>query len=213
MKTLPLGDANAFSWLPTKLIIQNRRQLGVMISWRENERKNADGTAENCTSFLRQPTQARLTSASPATTFAICNIQPMGRCTYPLGGTSNPKCFAPDRRTQDTAKSQFCPTVPRRTQHTPWTPPQTSCRSSMLVSRHLHRLLTVSVALGAPAASRGISSTASEASQMQQQAAYAPGRQGSNYVGRFVELNRPTNKTRRRQRRLEPPILYGIRSL
>lgn len=41
-RSLPLGDANLFIAPGDSTNVDNRRQLGVMISWRENERSDAD---------------------------------------------------------------------------------------------------------------------------------------------------------------------------
>lgn len=84
-------------------------------------------------------------------------------------------------------------------------PCKPGCRSSSWMVGISIGLLTVSVALGALMASRGISSTVSEVSQMQQQAAYA-----FRVIGQqlrqagSVELNLAYNKTDE-QKKAEPP--------
>ena len=97
MKTLPFGDANVFL-AADETVNTNRRQLGVMISWRENERKNADGTTDtNYTSVFAAASTGSANVSCPSD--RICHlqyIQPVGRCTpYPMGGASNPQVFCP----------------------------------------------------------------------------------------------------------------------
>lgn len=99
--TLPLGDARIFM-ASGETDATNRRQLGVMISWRENERRiEKDGKEERDTNYFKVFETAK-TAASDGVncpTDRICHlqyIQPMARCMpYYLGGASNPQIFCP----------------------------------------------------------------------------------------------------------------------
>lgn len=93
--TMPLGDASIF-FVADEPAAGNRRQLGVMISWRENER--ADGAGDN--TYM-----AGLTPSSTGTANVSCPagrschlqyIQPTARCTpYVSGGDPNPPLYCP----------------------------------------------------------------------------------------------------------------------
>ena len=92
-KTLPLGDAAVFL-AADETTAANRRQLGVMVSWKENE-----ASAE---SAFRAPMLTASTGGAGVSCPAdrICHlqyIQPSSRCApYSLGGASNPQTFCPN---------------------------------------------------------------------------------------------------------------------
>lgn len=95
--TMPLGDASVFL-VADETDPANRRQLGVMISWRENERKKTDGTDDSTYTAGLAPTSTGNANVSCPTgrTCHLQYIQPTSRCTpYTLGGTSNPQAFCP----------------------------------------------------------------------------------------------------------------------
>lgn len=87
--TLPLADASIFS-VGDETIAGNRRQLGVMISWRENEK---DSSTANLFKI-----DATTTGSASCPTNSVCHlqyIQVASRCaTYNLGG-STPLDFCP----------------------------------------------------------------------------------------------------------------------
>lgn len=100
-ETLPLGDARVFL-ASGETDVSNRRQLGVMISWRENEiRTVKDGKeerdADSFKFFETAKTAANDGVACPAD--RICHlqyIQPMARCTpYMINNDDNPQVFCP----------------------------------------------------------------------------------------------------------------------
>lgn len=95
---LPLGDATTFL-VKGETINGARRQLGVMVSWRENERSGADAD-------YRRPFQTPTTDAANADVECpegrICHlqfIQPTARCTS-------------DLRVGEDITVLFCPAVP-----------------------------------------------------------------------------------------------------
>ena len=95
--SLPLSDAVVFE-VADETLANNNRQLGVLISWRENER--ADGTvAENAAyKGVFTPDATGVAGAScPAN--RICHLQYIqltARCTpYLLGGVAAPTVFCP----------------------------------------------------------------------------------------------------------------------
>jgi type IV pilus assembly protein PilV len=95
--SLPLSDANVFE-VVDETVANNRRQLGVMISWRENER--ADGTAADNAIY-----QGVFTPDATGVAGAVCPanrichlqyIQLTARCTpYLMGGAAAPTVFCP----------------------------------------------------------------------------------------------------------------------
>jgi type IV pilus assembly protein PilV len=97
--TMPLGDASVFL-VADETDASNRRQLGVMMSWRENERehKKADGTVDtNYTAGIAPAGTGGANVNCP--TDRICHlqyIQVISRCApYTLGGASSPQVFCP----------------------------------------------------------------------------------------------------------------------
>lgn len=94
---LPLSDAYIFL-AADDTVANNRRQLGVMISWRENERTKPDGTKDkDFTNILMSiDTGAAKVSCPDNSTCHLQYIQPSSRCIpYPLGGEDNPQLFCP----------------------------------------------------------------------------------------------------------------------
>ncbi|MGV8805282.1 MAG: type IV pilus modification protein PilV [Polaromonas sp.] len=97
--TLPSGDANIFL-VADETVAANRRQLGVMISWRANERMREGETTADTNAY-----KAVFATASTGTAGVSCPdgrichlqyIQPNSRCSpYTLGGTANPQVFCP----------------------------------------------------------------------------------------------------------------------
>ncbi len=101
-RSLPMGDANIFIPPGEGATLNNRRQLGVMISWRENERTDLDATDRQNT----DATQVRANdgtfsagagSAASCPTNRSCQLQYLpvaARCAPDLReGTANPKYF------------------------------------------------------------------------------------------------------------------------
>jgi type IV pilus assembly protein PilV len=97
--TMPLGDASLFV-VADETVAANRRQLGVMISWRfsEREHKLADGTDDGAYTAAFAPASTG-TAAVSCPVDRVCHlqyIQPTSRCTpYTLGGALNPQVFCP----------------------------------------------------------------------------------------------------------------------
>lgn len=105
--TLPLGDANVFQVTDTTGT-NTRAQLGVMISWRENERAsdNANaGAAASENAAYRAPFSVGTVVASAAGASVSCPadrichlqyVQPTLRCLpYLAGGAANPPAVCP----------------------------------------------------------------------------------------------------------------------
>ncbi len=97
LNALPSADANVFV-VADETIANNRRQLGVMISWRENER--ADGSASEATAyksvFTPDSTGAAGVSCPADRSCHLQYIQLNARCApYTAGGASNPLVFCP----------------------------------------------------------------------------------------------------------------------
>ena len=101
-RSLPMGDANIFIPPGEGATLNNRRQLGVMISWRENERTDLDATDRQNT----DATQVRANdgtfsagagSAASCPANRSCQLQYLpvaARCAPDLReGTANPKYF------------------------------------------------------------------------------------------------------------------------
>lgn len=103
--TMPLGDAAVFATAGTAGS-NTRTQLGVMISWRENERQRDDlSAAENEAFRTSLATDPVLAGAGAATTTFSCPdnrtchmqyLQPTMRCTpYTVGDPANPPVICP----------------------------------------------------------------------------------------------------------------------
>ena len=94
---LPLGDANVF--VVDDEATSVRRQLGVMISWRENERKKADGTDDSDYLAAFTPNSTGTTAAVTCPANRSCHLQYIqltSRCEpYLLGGVAFPQIFCP----------------------------------------------------------------------------------------------------------------------
>lgn len=93
--TMPLGDASVFV-VADETDANNRRQLGVMVSWRENERVRAgDSTADTAAYKAIFATASTGTAAVSCPTDRICHlqyIQPTARCA---SGGSNQQGLCP----------------------------------------------------------------------------------------------------------------------
>lgn len=87
--TLPLSDASIFS-IGDETVASNKRQLGVMISWRENEKDSSTGSIFKI--------DAATTGSTSCPSNSVCHlqyIQVASRCaTYSVGGTT-PLDFCP----------------------------------------------------------------------------------------------------------------------
>jgi type IV pilus assembly protein PilV len=105
--TMPLGDANVFQVTDTTGT-NTRAQLGVMISWRENERASDNSnagaaTAENTAYRAPFSVSTVVTNAAGASISCpadrICHLQylqPTLRCLpYLAGGATNPPAVCP----------------------------------------------------------------------------------------------------------------------
>lgn len=81
--TMPLGDASIFV-VADETDANNRRQLGVMVSWRENERVRAGDSAADTAAYKAIfTTPSTGTAAVTCPTDRICHlqyIQPTARC-------------------------------------------------------------------------------------------------------------------------------------
>lgn len=88
---LPLGDANLFV-AAGEDVESNRRQLGVMIRWRENERKGADSSYLSAINVAADGGS----SASCGTGYT-CHLQyiPVSARCAPYKGTSTARYFCP----------------------------------------------------------------------------------------------------------------------
>lgn len=92
--TLPLGDAAVFQ-SADEATPANRRQLGVMLSWRENE---ADAAAAAV--FTPDNTGAAGITCPPNRICHLQYIQLNSRCTiYTAGGPGQDKFFCPSAKT------------------------------------------------------------------------------------------------------------------
>lgn len=100
-KTLPLGDARIFfSAAEVGGSDENRRQLGVIVSWRENERHHlkADGSKDSAyTVPFNIPDNGDISGACPEN--SICHLQyiyVVGRCMpYQYSGENPPPIYCP----------------------------------------------------------------------------------------------------------------------
>lgn len=99
--TMPLGDASVFivadeADAANPAVVANRRQLGVMISWRENERVRTGDTAAETAAYkamFAPDSTGSVAVACPAD--RICHlqyIQPTARCA---AGGSNAQGLCP----------------------------------------------------------------------------------------------------------------------
>jgi len=90
-RALPLGDANLFTSAGED-VAANRRQLGVMIRWRENERKGADSDYRSAINAAAD-SGATVTCAEGYT----CHLQyiPVSARCAPYKGTSTARYFCP----------------------------------------------------------------------------------------------------------------------
>lgn len=100
-ETLPLGDARIFL-ASGENDNSNRRQLGVIISWRENEiRTIKDGKEERDTDSFKffETAKTSTNDSIECPTDRICHmqyIQPIARCIpYTINNDSNPQIFCP----------------------------------------------------------------------------------------------------------------------
>lgn len=95
--TLPLGDAAVF-FAADEIDTGNRRQLGVMVSWRENEKVRATDSAAD-TAAYKQPFTVTGASNVSCPANRICHLQyiPLAnRCLpYLLSGSADPNFFCP----------------------------------------------------------------------------------------------------------------------
>lgn len=89
--TLPLGDANLFT-AAGEDVAANRRQLGVMIRWRENERKGADSNYLSAINAAADSGTA--VSCGDGYTCHLQYIPVSARCA-PYKGTSPARYFCP----------------------------------------------------------------------------------------------------------------------
>jgi type IV pilus assembly protein PilV len=87
---LPNSDVNIFT-VPDETVLNNNRQLGVMISWRENEKDSTTGAIFKIT--------ATDTGAAACPADRICHLQYIqltSRCAqYSMGGPTLQQTFCP----------------------------------------------------------------------------------------------------------------------
>lgn len=92
--SLPAADANVFE-VADETIINNRRQLGIMIRWRENER--ADGTAAENAAYKGVFTPDATGTGTVCAAGYSCHLQYIqltSRCMpYVLGGAAAPAVY------------------------------------------------------------------------------------------------------------------------
>lgn len=97
--TMPSGDANIFL-VADETVAANRRQLGVMISWRANERTREGETTADTNAYKAVFATANTGTAGVSCPAGrICHLQYIqlnSRCSpYTLGGAANPQVFCP----------------------------------------------------------------------------------------------------------------------
>ena len=97
---LPRGDANVFVVPDEAGAVAGRRQLGVMVSWRESEKSasKADGTADSTYSAATAvaSTGGANVSCPAGTTCHLQYIQVTSRCSpYTLDGAATAPLFCP----------------------------------------------------------------------------------------------------------------------
>ncbi len=91
-QSLPLGHARVFV-VDSENVAADRRQLGVMISWRENERAMADSSY---TAALQSPDSTASGVGCPAgRSCHVQYIQPGARC-IPYGASGTAQVMCPD---------------------------------------------------------------------------------------------------------------------
>lgn len=90
-RALPLGDANLFTSAGED-VAANRRQLGVMIRWRENERKGADSNYRSAINAAADSGAA--VNCGEGYTCHLQYIPVSARCA-PYKGTSTARYFCP----------------------------------------------------------------------------------------------------------------------
>lgn len=91
-----IADANVF--LVSDETGSNRRQLGVMISWRENERKKKDGTTDTNYASVFVPDSTGTAAGVSCPTSRSCHLQYIqltSRCEPYLGDPDNPQVYCP----------------------------------------------------------------------------------------------------------------------
>ncbi len=99
-ETLPLGDATIFL-SSGETNIKNRRQLGVMISWRENEKKKSDGSTDTAYMGIFKTADTSGSNGVTCPEGSICHlqyIQPMARCSprdIEITGTEYKQIYCP----------------------------------------------------------------------------------------------------------------------
>lgn len=85
--TLPLGDATTFL-VADETDLNGRRQLGVMLSWRESERRGKDETDDQQEAyrkpFISTSTGSAAVECAPGRICHLQYIQPTARCTVGL---------------------------------------------------------------------------------------------------------------------------------
>ncbi len=97
VNTLPLADVNIFT-VADETDPLNRRQLGVMISWRENERGDSNAAYKDV--FTPDSTGSAGVTCPADRICHLQYIQLNSRCEpYTLGGASNPVVYCPAGRT------------------------------------------------------------------------------------------------------------------
>ena len=97
--TMPLGDASIFI-AADETTAGNRRQLGVMVSWRESDRSQlkADGTADTAytSPMAAAGTGSAGVSCPAGSACHLQYIQPSARCTpYVSGNATSPPLYCP----------------------------------------------------------------------------------------------------------------------
>ena len=94
--SLPAADANVFE-VADETVVNNHRQLGVMIRWRENER--ADGTAAENTAYkgvFAPDATGTATACAAGYSCHLQYIQLTSRCAlYLMGGAASPAVYCP----------------------------------------------------------------------------------------------------------------------
>lgn len=105
-RALPLGDANVF-FAPGEPTAGSRRQLGVLIRWRENERDAVAGDADYQTNL--ETTSAELGGVAGAGGTPLCNISMASLPRYTCHLQYIPVSSRCAPYFADTAVQYFCP--------------------------------------------------------------------------------------------------------
>lgn len=95
--SLPAADVNIFQ-VADETILNNRRQLGVMIRWRENERADSSNVAENAAykGIFAPDATGTGTTCAAGYSCHLQYIQLTSRCTiYLMGGPTAPQFYCP----------------------------------------------------------------------------------------------------------------------